>query len=66
MLVTIQNFSSECMEISKRILFEVCPETNLFNIAHKGPQKDINNIKACIKVKNECGENIFQFVILSG
>ncbi|ROL51267.1 hypothetical protein DPX16_1509 [Anabarilius grahami] len=31
-------------------------------IKHKGPQKNINNIKDCLKVLNECGENIPRFV----
>ncbi|KAK7915620.1 hypothetical protein WMY93_011381 [Mugilogobius chulae] len=61
MLVT-NNFSSERIEESKKILFDVCPKTTLRNVAHKGPQKDINNVKACIKVLNECGGNIPRFV----
>lgn len=61
-LLTTNNFSSEWIEESKRLLFEVCPNTTLRCVAHKGPQKDINNIKACLKVLNECGENIPRFV----
>ena len=61
-LLTTNNFSSEWIEESKRLLFDVCPNTTLRCVAHKGPQKDMNNIKACLKVLNECGENIPRFV----
>lgn len=61
-MLATNNFSSEWIEESKRILFEVCPETTLRNIAHKGLQKDTNNIKACLKVLNECGGNVPRFV----
>ncbi|KAL0199979.1 hypothetical protein M9458_003166, partial [Cirrhinus mrigala] len=36
--------------------------TTIRCIKHKGPQKDTNNIKDCLKVLNECGENIPRFV----
>lgn len=61
-LLASNNFSSEWIEESKRLLFEICPKTTQRNVSHKGPQKDINNIKACLKVLNECGENIPRFV----
>lgn len=61
-LLATNNFSSEWIEESKRLLFDVCPDTTLRCIGHKGPQKDVNNIKACLKVLNECGENIPRFV----
>lgn len=32
------------------------------NISHKRAQKDANNIKSCLKVLNECGDNIPKFV----
>lgn len=38
------------------MLFELCP-TSQRCVSHKGPQKDVNNIKSCLKVLNECGEN---------
>ena len=60
-LLASNNFSSEWIEESKRVLFEICPTTQRC-ISHKGPQKDANNIKACLKVLNECGENIPRFV----
>lgn len=55
------NFDSEWIEASKKVLFELCPTTQR-NIAHTGTQKDINNIKSCLKVLNECGENVPRFV----
>lgn len=60
-LLAANTFDSECIEASKKILFEFCPTTQR-NIAHKGAQKDINNIKSCLKVLNECGENVPRFV----
>ena len=57
-LLTTNNFSSEWIEESKRLLFDECPITTL----HCGSQKDTNNIKACLKVLNECRENIPRFV----
>ncbi|XP_016522438.1 uncharacterized protein LOC107834933 [Poecilia formosa] len=59
-LLVSSNFSSEWIEESKR-LFEFCT-TTVRCIRHKGPQKDTNNIKDCLKVLNECGENIPRFV----
>ena len=60
-LLASSNFPSEWIEESKRILFELC-KTNMRNIKHKGGQKDINNVKDCLKVLNECGEDIPRFV----
>ncbi|XP_014829413.1 PREDICTED: uncharacterized protein LOC106908000 [Poecilia mexicana] len=60
-LLVSSNFSSEWIEESKRLLFEFCT-TTVRCIRHKGPQKDTNNIKDCLKVLNECGENIPRFV----
>lgn len=56
------NFPSEWIEESKKLLFEVCPKTTQRCVLYKGPQKDINNVKACIKVLNECREDIPRFV----
>lgn len=53
-------FSSEWTE-SKRLLFDMCTTTTRC-IKHKGPQKDINNIKDCLRMLDECGENIPRFV----
>ena len=60
-LLASNNFSSEWIEESKRLLFDVCPSSQRF-VKHTGNQKDVNNIKACLKVLNECGENIPRFV----
>lgn len=61
-LLITNNFSSERIESSKKVLFEVCPNTSQRCVAHKGAQKDINNVKMCLKVLNECGDNIPRFV----
>lgn len=55
-------FDSEWIEASKKVLFEMCPTTQRC-VSHKGAQKDENNIKSCLKVMNECGENIPRFVL---
>lgn len=54
-------FDSEWIESSKKALFELCSTTQR-NVSHKGAQKDANNIKSCLKVLNECGENVPRFV----
>ena len=60
-LLAANNFDSDWMEASKKMLFELCPTTQR-NISHKGAQKDANNIKSCLKVLNECGDNVPRFV----
>lgn len=40
--------------------FELCL-TKQRNTTHKGTHKDMNNIKDCLKLLNECGENISRF-----
>lgn len=45
----------------KRVLFEVCPSTQR-NVVRKGLHKDANNVKTCLKLLNEVGENIPRFV----
>ena len=61
-VLTINSFSSEWIETSKKILFELCPSTTHRCVSHKGPQKDSNNVKACLRILNECGENVPRFV----
>lgn len=61
-LVALNTFDSEWIETSKKVLFELCPNTKQRCVAFKGNQKDANNIKSCLKVLNECGENIPRFV----
>ena len=60
-LLAANSFDSEWIETSKKTLFELCPSTQR-NISHKGAQKDVNNIKSCLKVLNECGDNVPRFV----
>ena len=60
-LLTVNHFGSEWIENSKKVLFDLCPTTQRF-VTHKGPQKDANNVKSCLKVLNEAGENIPRFV----
>lgn len=55
------NFSSDWTEQSKQLLYELCP-TKQRNIKHKGAQKDVNNIKDCLKLLNKRGESIPRFV----
>ena len=44
-LMVVNHFGSEWIENSKRVLFEVCPDTER-NVTHKGAQKDANNVKS--------------------
>lgn len=57
-LLVTHSFSSEWIESPKKILFEVCPNTSQRCVTHKGAQKDINDVTMCLKVLNECGEDI--------
>ena len=60
-MLAANNFDLDWIEASKKMLFELCPTTQR-NISHKGAQKDANNIKSCLKVLNECGDNVPRFV----
>lgn len=60
-VLAVNYFDSEWIEASKKLLFELCPTTQRC-VSHKGSQKDVNNIKSCLKVLNECGDNIPRFV----
>lgn len=59
-LVT-SSFSSERIESSKSVLSELLPKNKRW-IAHRGQKKDINNVKMCLQVLNECGDDIPRFV----
>ena len=61
-LLATNTFDSAAIEASKKVLFELCPATTQRCIGHNGQCKDMNNIKLCLKVLNECGENIPRFV----
>lgn len=60
--LAVNHLGSDWIKASKKFLFEVCPSTMQRLVAHKGPQKDINNVKSCLNVLNEVGENIPRFV----
>ncbi len=60
-LLAANTFDSEWIESSKKVLLDFCTSTQR-NVSHKGSQKDVNNIKSCLKVMNECGENVPRFV----
>ena len=60
-LLATSSFDSEWIESSKNVLFDVC-NTKQRNVTHKGLHKDANNIKCCLKVLNECGDNTPRFV----
>lgn len=60
-LLAANSFDSEWIETSKKTLFELCPTTQR-KISHKGAQKDVNNIKSCLKVLNECEDIVPRFV----
>lgn len=62
-LLVTHSFNSEQIESSKKILFEVCPNTCQGCVSHKGAQMDINNVKN-EKMLNECREDISRFVSL--
>ncbi|KAL7394652.1 hypothetical protein ABVT39_001296 [Epinephelus coioides] len=55
-------FDCEWIESSKKVLFELCPDTKQRCVTFKGNQRDVNNTKCCLKVLNECGDNIPWFV----
>ncbi len=61
-LMAVNNFGSEWIENSKKVLFELCPGTGQRCVAHKGQLKDVNNVKSCLKLLNEVGENVPRFV----
>ena len=61
-LSATSTFGSEWIEASKKVLFELCPDTKQRQVTYKGAQKDVNNVKACLRVLNECGVNIPRFV----
>ncbi len=61
-LLASNNFDSEWIQTSKKVLFELCPGTKQRCVAHKGSMKDANNVKSCLKILNECGEKIPRFV----
>lgn len=61
-MLATNNFSSEWIAKSKGFLFEVCPTTTQRKINHTGKDKDTKNVKACLSLFNEFGENMPMFV----
>ena len=61
-LLATNNFSSEWITKSKGLLFEVCSRTTQRKINHTGKDKDAKNVKACLSLLNEFGENMPMFV----
>lgn len=60
--IVMSSFSSEWIESSKAVLSELLPHYKR-RISHRGQKKDINNVKMCLQVLNECGEEISRFVL---
>lgn len=60
-LPVTSSFTSERIEATKEVLFEVCPDTSQRFITYKG-QQNSNNVKPCMRVLKERGEDILRFV----
>lgn len=61
-LMAVDHFGSEWITNSTKLLFELCPGTTRKFVAHNGPQKDSKNVRSCLKLLNEAGENVPRFV----
>lgn len=61
-LLVTSSFTFERIEAAKKALFEVSPDTSQHCITYKGQQKDSNHVKLCMRVLNECGEDVPRFV----
>ncbi|RXN15272.1 Mutant cadherin [Labeo rohita] len=61
-LMATDCFGSEWIANSTKLLFELCPGSTRKLVAHTGPQKDSKNIRSCLKLLNEAGENVPRFV----
>lgn len=59
--LVLSTFKTKEIEQSKKTLYEVC-ESNHREIKHKGNQKDDKNVRDCIKLLNEKGEDTPRFV----
>ena len=59
--IVTSSFSSDRIESSKAVLSELFPHNKRWT-SYRGPKKDINNVKLCLQVLNECGEEIPRFV----
>lgn len=61
-LMAVDHFGSEWITNSTKLLFELCPGTTRKLVAHTGPQKDSKNVRNCLRLLNEAGENVPRFV----
>lgn len=61
-LMAVDHFGSEWIVNSTKLLFELCPGSTRKLVAHTGPQKDLKNVRSCLKLLNEAGENVPRFV----
>ncbi len=61
-LMAVDHFGSEWIAHATKLLFELCPGTTRKIVAHTGLQKDSKNIRSCLKLLNEAGENVPRFV----
>lgn len=55
--MTVDHFGSEWIGNSTKVLFDLCPTSTRKLVAHTGAQKDVKNVKNCIKLLNEVGED---------
>ncbi|KAM3609173.1 uncharacterized protein V6R79_010670 [Siganus canaliculatus] len=60
--MAVDHFGSEWIVNSTKVLFDLCPSSTRKLIAHTGVQKDARNVKSCLKLLNEVGEDAPRFV----
>lgn len=51
-LLAVDHFGSEWFESSTKVLFELHLSSTQCFAAHKGLQKDVNNVKSCLTFNN--------------
>jgi len=49
-LIAGDYFGSEWIVNSTKLLYELCPGSTRKLVAHTGPQKDLKNIRSCLKL----------------
>ncbi|XP_071361528.1 uncharacterized protein [Trachinotus anak] len=59
--LALNTFDSEWIESSTKVLLQLCPTTQQ-SVSPEGPLRDTDNIKRCLKVMRECGDNVPRFV----
>lgn len=60
--IAVDHFGSEWIANSTKVLFELCPGSTRKLVAHTGAQKDLKNVKSCLKLLNEVGDAVPRFV----